>query len=590
MYKLFMALRYLRAHRIIYFSIAGVAIGIMVMIVVTSVMGGFSRDIRHRIRGVQSHIVVRAASYDLTFTNHQELATRIKSLPNVTGCAPRLEYLAWLTLSSGVGGRSGREAGRFPDVQVLGIDPEQEKGTGELEGYFTKGDPGTFTRDSFRVPEGEHPALIVGSEITKFRASQVMLQTARQGEEFPVFLTGEFQINGWFKSGMAEYDSRLVFMHLSDMQKFLRFRPEPYANVLAVGVEDYDRNGRSVRTAVLDLIHSIKPCSRPERHEYFRCGLLDVRTWEEERRTLLQAVEVEKGIQSFILFFIVIVAGFNIIAIYTLMVRAKTRDVGILKSLGATPGGVTTIFLMSGAACGLVGSVVGIGLGLILSQNLNEIVDFVRISSREINRIRLEGSTTAGWALAIFANALAALVVSWIGLYRRWNSRAWIWAAATGALFATASFFYFTWIPGYEPRETYDWPIAGSARAWIAVALGVTPLLWAVLRRLSESLYDSWIGGLFRIVGTAVYSMLAIAAILAIGVASALNAMKPDARFEGYDLFPRHIYYLDRVPVLIDTRAIAIIVVATLVVSVIFSIYPALRAARTDPIEALRDE
>jgi lipoprotein-releasing system permease protein len=65
---------------------------------------------------------------------------------------------------------------------------------------------------------------------------------------------------------------------------------------------------------------------------------------------------------------------------------------------------------------------------------------------------------------------------------------------------------------------------------------------------------------------------------------------RPDSKFEGYDLFPRHIYYLDRVPVLIDTRAIAWIVVATLVVSVVFSIYPALRAARTDPIEALRDE
>jgi len=147
MYKLFMALRYLRAHRIIYFSIAGVAIGIMVMIVVTSVMGGFSRDIQKRIRGVQSHILVRGLSYQDTFANHDELAKRIRGVPRVTGCAPRLEYLAWLTLS-GVGDRTGGQAGRFPDVQVLGIDPEQEQGTGELEAsrVSSRSTPSRWTR------------------------------------------------------------------------------------------------------------------------------------------------------------------------------------------------------------------------------------------------------------------------------------------------------------------------------------------------------------------------------------------------------------------------------------------------------------
>ena len=431
MYKLFMALRYLRAHRIIYFSIAGVAIGIMVMIVVTSVMGGFSRDIQKRIRGVQSHILVRGLSYQDTFSNHDELAKRIRGVPKVTGCAPRLEYLAWLTLS-GVGDRTGGQAGRFPDVQVLGIDPEQEKGTGELENYFTRGKtrgkPGVFTIDAFKVDEGEHPALIVGSELTRHPIREVLLQSARQTEDFPVFLNKPFQIAGWFKSGMAEYDSRLVFMHITEMQKYLRVRSEPYANVLAIGVEDYERDGTEVRRAIVDLLHAIRPCEHPSRHKGFSCGLFTVRTWEDERRTLLQAVAVEKAIQSFIMFFIVIVAGFNIIAIYTLMVRAKTRDVGILKSLGATPGGITSVFLLSGAACGLGGSIVGIVMGLLLSQNLNEIVDFVRISSRELNRMRLDGSSVVTVSLLLYLGAFAALIVSWIRLFSPWKRLAWVTA------------------------------------------------------------------------------------------------------------------------------------------------------------------
>jgi ABC-type lipoprotein release transport system permease subunit len=418
----------------------------------------------------------------------------------------------------------------------------------------------------------------------------VILQTARQKDDWPILLRGSFQIAGWFKTGMAEYDAKLVFMSLESMQKFLRASDKPYANVLAVGVDDYERNGEGVREKILEALHAVDPCSYPEAHAVGRCKAKVVRTWEEERRTLLQAVEVEKGIQIIILFCIVIVAGFNIIAIYTLMVRAKTRDIGVLKALGGTPGGVTSIFLLSGAACGLFGSIAGIGLGVILPLNLNEIVDFVRISSRELNHLRLEGSSSGSASLALFVAAITALIISWIGLYRRWMPRAWVWAAASGLLFAAATWVFYSWIPTYEPRQDYDWPIAASTRFWIAIGAGVMPLLWAGLRRLAEPLYDRLSGSAFRIAGTVVYSALLVGGAAAAFVSLALVLGRPGARFAGYDLFPRSIYYLDRVPVQIDFRTICVIVVVTLVISMIFSIYPALRAARTDPIEAIRDE
>jgi lipoprotein-releasing system permease protein len=571
--------------------------GIMVMIIVLSVMGGFSRTMKERIRGVQSDIVVRSRSHDLVFLDPDAYAADLRRIPNVTGCAPRLEYLIWMT-SRSVGRREVRETMRFPDFLLVGIDPEQERGTGDLPDYFAKGEPGKLDRDTFKSKEGELPVIVAGSEVTgTFNFPKVVLQSARQGTDLPMWLAKDFQIRGWFKSGMAEYDSKLLFAPIEAVQRMLRFTGSPddtlipYANVLAVGVKDFRKNAAQVREDILAALHKREPCKSPEDHEDGICRNFMIRTWEEERSTLLAAVEVEKGIQSIILFCIVIVAGFNIIAIYTLMVRAKTRDVGILKSLGGTPGGITSIFLLSGAACGLAGSIVGIGLGLLLSLNLNGIVDFVRISSRELNRLSLQpGSGTVLWSTLLYFAALGALIVSWIGLYRRWKGAACIPAVLTGLLFAGAALVFFTWIPAYMPRQDYDWPIPRGVRIWIAVISGGLPIAWCLFRRVAEGLYDTPWGHLIRMTGTVLYSALGLAAVGAFSVALSLLLLKPDRRFQGYDLFPRNIYYFDRVPVEINPESIAWVVALTLLVSVIFSIYPAIRAARTDPIEAIRDE
>src|SRR6185295_10040681 len=122
MYKLFMAFRYLRAHKIIYFSIVGVALGIMTMVVVTSLMGGFSRDMKSRIRGMQTDIVVTSAEKNLWLVDYDGICDEIRKVPHVTGCAPRLEYEAWM-------GRSGS----YSDVHIVGIVPEAEKGVSQLE-------------------------------------------------------------------------------------------------------------------------------------------------------------------------------------------------------------------------------------------------------------------------------------------------------------------------------------------------------------------------------------------------------------------------------------------------------------------------
>ena len=197
MYKLFMALRYLRAHKIIYFSIVGVAVGIMTMVVVTSLMGGFSRDMRSRIRGMQTHIIVTSIDKNLWITNYDSISESIRKIPRVTGCAPRLEYEAWL-------GRGGS----YSDVHIVGIVPEQEKKVSELETFFSKGGKADFDfKPDSREPT-QYPGVVVGSELRG--SGHIGLVSARHATT-PILCVKDFEVVGRFRSGMVEYDSNYVF-------------------------------------------------------------------------------------------------------------------------------------------------------------------------------------------------------------------------------------------------------------------------------------------------------------------------------------------------------------------------------------------
>ncbi|MBI2930843.1 MAG: ABC transporter permease [Planctomycetes bacterium] len=585
MYKLFIALRYLRANKIIYFSIAGVAVGITVMIIVTSVMGGFSRDLMARIRGMQAHLVIKPRFQDLRILDYEAIVKDVRAVPHVAGAAPRIEYAAWLIFR-----------GSPNTVALMGVDPALEGTASELSRFFANGGKRTF---DFRFDDGvgpERAGLVVGSEIPAFESAQVTLRTAITGGTWGTYLpTDDFTVVGRFKSGMAEYDSGYVFMDLDAMQRFLKF--DRTVNTIAVEVDDYEKHGDEVRRRVVEAFHPHNPGCRSLRdHAFGQCGSFRVHTWKEARASLLQAVEIERGIQIIILFCIVIVAGFNIIAIYTMMVRAKTRDVGILRSLGATRGGIILVFLLSGGLCGLFGSIFGIAAGTVLATYLNEIVGFVRITSRELNQMAWPSRTfEAGkvWLpLVLYVPALVSLVASWTTLYKPLHSaprRVWIGAGLAALFFLGGSAAFYAWAPDYKPE--YDDPSLTPRLAWWIGGAGAALILgWTLVRLLTDRWHETFAGGLLRVMGTFLYSGLAVAALGPACVSAALLATQPPRQFPGWDLFPRQIYYLDRVPVLIDPGTVIAIVLATLVVGVTFSIYPALRAASFHPIEAIRDE
>ena len=361
MYKLFMALRYLRAHRIIYFSVAGVAIGIMTIVVVTSIMGGFRRDMRARIRGMQAHIIVRSADTSAWIPNYEPLISEISAVPGVIGCAPRIEYKAWL-------GHGGRRR----EVTLVGIDPERERQVSELADYFVEGRKRNF---DFKYDSGDAPAkpgLVLGSEVLRVPGiGEVSLLTARDAGTFPMLCHMTFEPVGRFSSRMVEYDSGYVITHLFAAQDLLKVAKPMSANLLAVSVDDFDAHGMEVMGAVIRALHRFeakrgRSCSGFG-HIKGYCGKYRVMNWMQIKAVLLAAVEQERAIMIIVLFFIVLVAGFNISSIYTLVVRAKAKDIGIMRALGATEGGVTSIFLASGGLCGIIGSAFGVALGLLIA-------------------------------------------------------------------------------------------------------------------------------------------------------------------------------------------------------------------------------
>ena len=164
-----------------------------------------------------------------------------------------------------------------------------------------------------------------------------------------------------FKSGMSEYDSNLVFVNIDELQRVRGMIDPSTGNRAITSIQIKLKPGANVDD-VVDRLRAAFPYQ-----------VYSVRTWEQKQGPLLAAVEIETAILNVLLFLIIAVAGFGILAIFYMIVVEKTRDIGILKALGASSGGVMSIFLGYGLALGLVGSGVGVGLGLLFVHYINEI-------------------------------------------------------------------------------------------------------------------------------------------------------------------------------------------------------------------------
>ena len=340
--ELSVGLRYIRAKRkqafisvISAFGVLGVMLGVMTLIIVLGVMNGFERDLKEKILGTVSHLVVMNNS-TRSITDWNQVLDRIKALDGVNAVTPYIYGQAMLSFR-----------GRVRGVIVRGIDPKTAPQVISISNYLEKG-----SLEDLQESEHGINGVIIGKELANansLRMGDSIQLISPQGKRTPIGAiprVQNFKIAGIFKSGMYEFDSNLVYMGLGEAQKFFE---------MGSGVTGIEVNLKNIYDAP-------KIASRIE-------STLGVpywtRTWRDMYRNLFSALKLEKIAMFIILTFIVLVAAFNIIISLIMLVMEKSRDIAVLKSLGATSDLIMRIFVVQGMIIGAAGTVLGAVAGLV---------------------------------------------------------------------------------------------------------------------------------------------------------------------------------------------------------------------------------
>jgi lipoprotein-releasing system permease protein len=427
MYKLLLCFRYLRTRFLAFVCIVSVMLGVATLVVVNSVMSGFSTKLRDRLHGILSDVVVETPNYNGFPLSDEEMMRRIRESPagpHIEAMTPSIEVVGIISFE--VSAKNERDRGLFyagerqkvtRPIHVIGIDPKGRAAIGGFAEHLV--DPDRRTNPSFDlsskardwfewnnplppkllppIPEGWPPGVpppdlppeaprdpkgaIIGFALASYkdkdpRTGQLfdnyvlhpgdIINILTIGADKPGSNNGSrdevsaahspFVVAGYIRTEMAEYDANYVFVPLDYLQT-IRNTPGRSTQI-QIKLKDY-----SQAKFVTDELKK----AFPDHYTY------QVVTWEQKQGALLAAIDIERGILNLLLFLIIGVAGFSILAIFSMIVIEKTRDIGILKSLGASSRGVMSIFLGYGLMLGLVGSALGTVLGLTLTHYINEI-------------------------------------------------------------------------------------------------------------------------------------------------------------------------------------------------------------------------
>ena len=482
MYKLLLCVRYLRTRYIAMASIISVMLGVATMIVVNSVMAGFTHEMRDRLHNFLADIVIESRSMDGIEDAERQMAT-VQEVAGeyIAAMTPTIEIPGMITFKDPYSGEN-----YTAQVAIKGVDPQGKALVGPLQDYldsynpvieddvvvreplrsrdeplsweltdsaiahrrFRKeqdalylepaGSPDTPLESDPAEPEPSAPPefddiatpppeiagaemaatisdtiseagsnasadlmlppdllpdplldvpsrqtktapvparIYLGAGIVGFQAEDpktgrlhqvmmvepgddVILSTVTAGRS-PDIMKFSATVVDSFRSGMNEYDTTIVLMNINELQKNRGMHLDNSITSIHIKLKDYN-----------DAPAAIKALNRA-----FPPGMVSIKTWEEKQSLLLSAVEVETAILNVLLFLIITVAGFGILAIFYMIVVEKTRDIGILKSLGASSNGIMSIFLSYGLALGIVGSTAGVVIGLLIVRYINQIED-----------------------------------------------------------------------------------------------------------------------------------------------------------------------------------------------------------------------
>jgi lipoprotein-releasing system permease protein len=348
-YELRIGRRYLRSSGnrflsfISFMSMAGVAIGVAVLIVVLSVMNGFERELRERILSMTSHASVSAFGEGLQ--DWEELRAEVSTHPNVQAVAPFVEGEALLIAEGERRASSG--------AQVRGIVPEAERTVSSVADRMTSGKLDALVPGSFKA--------VLGSELAKrlgVAAGDTVVVAIAHGTVTPAGVVPRmrrFEVEGTFFSGMYEIDNSLVLVNMTDAARL--FRLGDGITGLRMKLRDLYAAPVTAREVALDL-----------------GGGLYVNDWTREHSNFFRSIELTKRMLFFILLLVVAVAAFNIVSTLVMAVKDKQPDIAILRTFGARPSSILAVFATQGTVIGLIGTAAGVLLGVLLSVNLERII------------------------------------------------------------------------------------------------------------------------------------------------------------------------------------------------------------------------
>ncbi len=318
-------------------SVLGIAIGVAALIVVIGVMSGFDHDLREKIIGANAHVLVER---ETGIKKYQELDAKLNALKGIAAKTPYVHGNVFL--------ENGQKAA---SLILRGVEPRTEGGVTKIDEYLAT------TKVANLPPDG----VLIGEQLALFYGYQV-------GDSLTVIAPASgvagsnwrftFKVAGIFKSGMYDYDMNLILVDLRKAQEVFHTAPD---TVTGIGLKlDRPDDAAAIKKNIYDLVG----------FSYL------VRTWMETNANFFAALQLEKFAMFVILTLIVLVASFNIVSTLIVTVTSKVKDIGILKSIGASNASIHRIFTWQGLAVGAMGTFWGfaLGLGLIFLVDKYQIV------------------------------------------------------------------------------------------------------------------------------------------------------------------------------------------------------------------------
>ena len=346
-YEFFIGLRYLRAKRKqtfisvnTFISVAGVFLGVAALIIVLSVMNGFEIELRDKILGINSHIVLM--EYSGGMKNHERVMKELESIDGIMASTPFIYGQAMLN-----------NEGRATGAVLRGMSTETSADV-ISRGKIIEGDIGYL---SGRGNDTDLPGVVIGKELAQslglllFDSVEILLPMGIPTPMGVVPKIKKFSVVGIFESGSYEYDSSLAFVSLEDCKKFLNMQDE--VTGIEIKVKDIfgaDRIAKAIEEKL--------------GYPYW------ARSWMVMNKNLFSALKLERRVMFIILSLVVLVAAFNIITTLIMTVMEKAKDIAILKSMGATARSIMKIFMIEGIVIGAIGTFLGCITGIMVALNL----------------------------------------------------------------------------------------------------------------------------------------------------------------------------------------------------------------------------